>query len=207
MEQKKKEALWIAHNLFERGKVSGSSANMSFRQGELIYITGSGTCFGTLQEEDFSVVTLEGEWKEGKKPSKEFPLHQMLYQKSEEIQAVIHTHSFYSTLWSCMEHEKKEDCIPEYTPYLKMKLGTVGLIPYGKPGTQALFDAFRERIQKSDGYLLQNHGPIVGSKSLMDAFYCLEELEESARVAWEIMSKTADVRFCTIQEIEENREQ
>ena len=54
-----KTAVWIAHSLFERGKASGSSANMSFKEKDLIYITGSGTCFGTLKEEDFSVLSLD----------------------------------------------------------------------------------------------------------------------------------------------------
>lgn len=65
-----------------------------------------------------------------------------------------------------------------------MKLGTVGLVPYGKPGSEELFPAFRQCVSGSDGFLLENHGPIVGGKNLLDAFYCLEELEESARMAW-----------------------
>lgn len=76
-----KTAVWIAHSLFERGKASGSSANMSFKEKDRIYITGSGTCFGTLKEEDFSILSLDGEWISGPKPSKEFPLHQMMYEK------------------------------------------------------------------------------------------------------------------------------
>ena len=42
------QALWIAHSLFDRGKTSGTTANLSFRYGDLIYITCSGSCFGTL---------------------------------------------------------------------------------------------------------------------------------------------------------------
>ena len=60
------------------------------------------------------------------------------------------------------------------------------LIPYEKPGSEALFSAFRERIKESDGFLLKNHGPIVPGKTMMDAFCSLEELEESARIAWEL---------------------
>lgn len=50
-----------------------------------------------------------------------------------------------------MPAASEQDCIPDHTPYLKMKLGTV-----------------------------------VPGKTVMDAFYCLEELEESARIAWEL---------------------
>lgn len=186
LEEKLEQAIWIAHSLFERKKTAGSTANMSFRDGDKIYVTGSGTCFGMLTKDDFSVIDLEGNHLEGRKPSKEYPLHLFIYQQRSEIGAVIHTHSFYSTIWSCLKHEKEEDCIPEYTPYLKMKLGTIGLIPYEKPGSEALFKAFKERIKKSDGYLLKNHGPVVCGKDLNNTFFALEELEESARVAWEL---------------------
>ena len=83
-----------------------------------------------------------------------------------------------------MPAEDETDVIPDHTPYLKMKLGKVGLVPYEKPGSQALFDAFEQRVMDSDGYLLKQHGAVVPGKSLMDAFFCLEELEESARIAW-----------------------
>lgn len=179
-------AIWIAHSLFNRGKTTGSSANMSFRDGNNIYITCSGSCFGLISEDDFAVMTLDGKVIGEKKPSKEWPLHLALYNKSPEIGAVIHTHSTYSVLWSFIPSDNKADCIPDNTPYLKMKLGTVGLVPYEKPGSKELFSAFENKLTQSDGYILKYHGPVVPGKSLMDAFYCLEELEESCRIAWEL---------------------
>ena len=186
LEKKLRDSVWVCHSLFERGKTSGSSANMSFRHGDRIYITASGTCFGTMREEDFTVLAMDGTPVSERKPSKEWPLHLALYEKSPEVGAVIHTHSTYSVLWSFAEDLKENDCIPDHTPYLKMKPGTVGLIPYEKPGSPELFSAFRERVGNSDGYLLRQHGPVVPGKTVMDAFYCLEELEESARIAWEL---------------------
>ena len=100
------------------------------------------------------------------------------------MKGVVHTHSFYSVLWSCLEHEKRTDVIPAYTPYLKMKVGTVGIIPYAKPGSQELFGYMEERIMNSDAYLLKQHGPVVAGRTILDAFYGLEELEESAKTAW-----------------------
>ena len=185
LKNKIETAIWVGKSLFDRGKTAGSSANMSFRHNDTIYISGSGTCFGALSESSFSVVDLDGNHVSGIKPSKELPLHLMLYRKDDSIGAVLHTHSIYSVLWSCLEHKNISDCVPSYTPYLKMKLGTVGLVPYAKPGSKELFDLFEKNIDQSDGYLLQNHGAVVGDKDMMSAFFCLEELEESARVAWE----------------------
>ena len=182
--QKLEDAVWIGRSLFERGKTSGSSANMSFFHNGRIYITQGGSCFGTLKPEHFAVIGMDGACLSQNRPSKEAPLHLKVYQKKPGTGAVIHTHGTYAVLWSFVPAENEKDVIPEHTPYLRMKLGTVGMVPYEKPGSQALFDAFGERVMDSDGYLLKQHGAVVPGKDLMDAFYCIEELEESARIAW-----------------------
>lgn len=186
LEEKLEAAIWAAHSLFARGKTSGSSANMSFRHNDRIYITASGSCFGTMKKSDFTAISTDGSLLSEKKPSKEWPLHLALFEKSPHIGAVIHTHSTYSVLWSFIPSLQEHDCVPSHTPYLKIKLGTVGLIPYEKPGSEELFRAFRERVNASDGYILKNHGPVVPGKTVMDAFCSLEELEESAHIAWEL---------------------
>ena len=182
--QKLKDAVWIGRSLFERNKTAGSSANMSFFHDGRMYISQSGSCFGTLKEDEFEVMDINGECLSSGKPSKEWPLHLKVYQKKPGTGAVLHTHGTYGVLWSFVPAEDETDAIPDHTPYLKMKLGKVGLVPYEKPGSQALFDAFGQRVMDSDGYLLKQHGAVVPGKNLMDAFYCLEELEESARIAW-----------------------
>ena len=178
------KACWVAHALFDRGKVTGSTSNLSFRLEDRIYISRSGGCFGTMQPEDFSCVGMDGQVLSGPKPSKEWPLHIAVYEKSPLIGAVLHTHSTYGVLWSCLSHENESDCIPAITPYLGMKLGKVGLVPYAKPGSPELFSAFREKVGGSDGWLLKQHGPVVPGKDIMDAFYNQEELEESCKIAW-----------------------
>lgn len=187
LENKFKNAIWVAKALFDRGKVSGSSANLSFTHNDKLYITGSGTCFGNLKQEDFAVISIvDGKHIDGIKPSKELPLHKIIYENCMETKAVIHTHSFYSTLWSCLKHKDERDVMPKHTPYLQMKIGRIGLIPYAKPGSKELFDLLEQRVHRSDGYLLSNHGPVVGGKDIFSAFYGLEELEESARIAWHL---------------------
>lgn len=186
LNEKLAQACWIARELFSRKMGPGTTGNLSFLHEGYMYITAGGTCFGNLKPEDFSKVSMQSGEIEGPKPSKELPLHRIVYENDEKCEAVIHVHSTYAVLWSCIPHENEIDCIPSYTPYLKMKLGTVGLIPYEKPGSQELFDAFKADASKSDGWILKNHGPVVGGKNLMSAFTSLEELEESCRIAWEL---------------------
>ena len=186
LRKKLDDAIWAGRSLFDRGKTSGSSANMSFLHDGKMYISQSGSCFGTLTGEQFAIMAMDGTCISDNRPSKEWPLHLQIYQKKPGCGAVIHTHGTYSVLWSFVPVAEETDCIPDHTPYLKMKLGKVCTVPYEKPGSQALFDAFGERVLDGDGYLLKQHGAVVPGKDVMDAFYCIEELEESARIAWEL---------------------
>lgn len=102
--------------------------------------------------------------------------------------AVIHTHATYSVLWSCVPGLNPDNCVPDHTPYLRMKLGDCGLIRYEKPGSQALFDAFAEGCGSKYGWILARHGLVTGGKDLMEAFGRSEELEESCKVAWMLRS-------------------
>lgn len=72
--------------------------------------------------------------------------------------------------------------IPDHIPYLKMRLDKMGLVPHEKPGSQTLSDASEQYVMDSDGYLLKQHRTVVPEKSLMDVFFCLERLEEGARI-------------------------
>ena len=186
LQKKMEDAIWCAASLFNRNKTSGSSANLSFLHDGIMYITAGGSCFGRLDESRFSAVSLDGEHLAGPRPSKEWPLHLIVYQHKEAAQAVIHVHSLYSILWSTLPHKDTTDIIPPHTPYLGMKVGKVGLVPFAKPGSEELFRLFEERVDQSDGFILGNHGPVVAGKNIMDAFYNLEELEESAHIAWEL---------------------
>lgn len=177
-------AVWVAHTLFERGKVAGSAANISFRNGGKVYISRSGSSFGILQDSDFSVMDLNGALLEGKPASKEYPLHLMLYRALPEMSAVLHTHSMYATLWSCFPQEEPGRPWPPYTPYLQMRVGNMGRIPYAKPGSAELFAKAEQSVNGCRAYLLENHGPIVAAKDIMSAFYDMEEIEESAKTAW-----------------------
>lgn len=191
------KACWVAHTLFNRGKATGNSANLSFRYEDIIYITSTGSCFGRLTPEDFSSMTIDGHLICGRKPSKEFPLHQAMYQKDPACGGVIHTHSYHCTLWSCLPHPElpANDVVPKYTPYLTMKVGTIGLIPYAAPGSEELFALFRARIKESDGFLLANHGPIIGGEDILKAFYGIEELEESVHLALDLQQKNGRLIF------------
>ena len=72
LEQKMNDAIWIAKELFDRGKATGSSANLSFLHDGHIYITGSGTCFGNLTTESSQKYLSRGSTLQGSIQVKNF---------------------------------------------------------------------------------------------------------------------------------------
>ncbi len=71
-QQLREEMVQIGASLFSRGYATGSAGNLSLLlpDGNLL-ATPTGACLGELQAQRLSVVTLQGEWISGDKPSKE----------------------------------------------------------------------------------------------------------------------------------------
>lgn len=186
--------LWAAHQLFDRKQTCGTTGNISLMQEGRVYVSAGGSCFGTMTQEDFCEMTLEGETVGSRKPSKEWPIHLMLHRLRGQNGVVIHTHGFYATAWSCLPCADPADAIPAYTPYLRMKAGKVRYVPYAAPGSRELFKLFEDALDKeTSAYLLGHHGAVVAAPTAMDAFALIEELEESARMAWHLRTTDAPV--------------
>ncbi|WP_058989861.1 class II aldolase/adducin family protein [Anaerococcus rubeinfantis] len=180
-----KDLIWVSKALFDRNKVSGSTANISFKDKDLIYVSKTGSCFGNMNEDSFSVLKNDKVISDNK-PSKEYPMHKLLYDIDDKYKCVIHTHSTFITYWSCiLESEDKTIDLKCKTPYLKIKVGDLGWVKYKDPGSQELFDELKKSIDKNiKAYVMENHGVIVVGESIEEAFYMIEEIEESAKNAF-----------------------
>ncbi|MGN1342981.1 MAG: class II aldolase/adducin family protein, partial [Traorella sp.] len=118
------------------------------------------------------------------KPSKEYPMHLKLYE-NDQVNCVIHTHSFYSTLISCIKNiENHLDLLYKYTPYLYMQTkGNIQVVDYALPGSEELFQKMYQKVNlDTNVYLLKNHGVFVSGEEILKCFYLLEEFESSARI-------------------------
>ena len=185
------EIVWCAKQLFDKRLVTGSTGNISFKDGEYMYISQSGTCFGLVKNDSFAKVKLNGEVVSGK-PSKEFPIHLALYKLKPDCKFVIHTHSFYSVLISCKKNinEILEKMLTT-TPYLAMLTkGNVEVIDYYFPGSDELFSNTINSINlHTNVYLLKNHGVFVSEENMIKAYSLLEEFETSAKL-WCFLNST-----------------
>lgn len=199
VQKAKHKIVTYAKSIFDRGLTSGASANMSVRTATGWVVTPTNTCFGFLDPDQLSVIDIHGELIAGDKPSKEFLLHQAFYVQRPDAMCVIHLHSTYATALSCLSPDSRTSCVPTYTPYLTMRLGKIGWVPYHIPGDQALADAIDDAAKLYPGILMANHGPIVAGSSVEKAVFGMEELEESCRIAFLLKDEPRAVNLSDAQ--------
>lgn len=172
----------LGKSLFERGLTAGSSGNISVRLDEGWLLTPTNSCMGFLDPATISKLDWQGNLLAGDPPSKEHFLHNAVYQQRPDSHAVVHLHSTHSVAVSCLPGVNPENVIPPLTAYYVMRVGTLPLVPYFRPGDQKLGVAVGALAGKHAAVLLANHGPVVAGKSLEAAVYAMEELEETAKL-------------------------
>jgi ribulose-5-phosphate 4-epimerase/fuculose-1-phosphate aldolase len=145
-------------------------------------MTPTNASLGSLEPERLSRFSAEGVHIDGDKPTKEAFLHQCMYCKRSQSGAVVHLHSTHAVAVSILANIDPEDVLPPLTAYYVMRVGSLPLVPYYPPGDKALADAVAVKAEKSHAVLLANHGPVVAGKTLLDAQYATEELEETAKL-------------------------
>lgn len=174
----------LGRSMFDRGLTNGSTGNISARTEDGGFIVSpTGSSLGRLDPATLSRFDARGQLIDGPKPTKEVPLHRAFYDRSNQVTgAVVHLHSTHSVALSTLPEIDAESMLPPITPYAIMRFGDVKLLPYFKPGDPAMGRAVSELADKYTALVLANHGPVVAGKSLEDAVYSIEELEETAKL-------------------------
>lgn len=173
----------FARSLFERGLTPGSSGNISLRLEDGGFLmTPTNASLGFLDPARLSRLDAEGRLLSGDKPTKEVPLHTALYDTRAASGAIVHLHSTHSVALSMLPEIDPAAVLPPMTAYYVMKHGKTALIPYYRPGDDAVAGAIRGLAGRYSSVLLANHGPVVAGATLDAAVYAMEELEETARL-------------------------
>ena len=172
----------LAKSLFDRGLTIVSSGIISVRLADGWLMTPTGSSMGNLDPNEISKLDLNGKLISGKSPTKESFLHIAMYDERPDSGAVVHLHSTHSVAVSCLAGIDKKNVLPPITAYYVMKIGKLPLVPYFPPGDINLAKAVKEMASNHHAVLLANHGPVVAGKTLEDAVYAIEELEETARL-------------------------
>ena len=141
-------------------------------------ITTSGSANGYLEEKDIVHTDFEGNSLErGKKPSSEKFLHIAIYQRRLDINYIIHVHSPYLSSFASSGKDLMQPIMAENVFYF----GGIPLAPYALPSSKELVENTAPFFDKFDAVLMENHGFIIGSKNITDAYLKLELAESYAQ--------------------------
>ena len=172
------ELIQIGKRLGFKNYTPGYSGNLSARYNDSIIITTSGSSNGYLSkndlvEMDFNAKSLE----DGKKPSSEKFLHVEFYKKRPDINYIIHVHCAGLSAFAAAHKDLMSPYMAENVFYF----GGIPLAKYAMPSSEELVKNTAVFFDKYDAILMANHGVIIGSATLEDAYQKLEIAEEYAK--------------------------
>lgn len=170
----------VCARLYERGLVAGPDGNVSVRLDDgSILVTPSGMSKVDVRPDDLVVVNIEGGVIAGdRRPSSELPMHLRIYQRRPDVRAVVHAHPPTATGFAVAG----ESFVAPVLPEVILQMGTVPLLPYATPGTDAVPDGFEPYLGDHDAFLLANHGATTLGATLELAHQRMESLEHAARI-------------------------
>lgn len=180
--QKERELIvQYGKKLIESGLTTGTGGNLSIfnQQEKLMAISPSGIDYFETTPEDVVVMDLNGKIVDGdKKPSSECSMHSIFYQKREDVKAIIHTHSIYSTTIASLNWE-----LPAVHYLVAFSGKKVPCAKYASFGTKELAEnAYAAMGKNYNATLLANHGLLAVANNIATAFATAEEIEFSAEV-------------------------
>ncbi|MCY0881639.1 MAG: class II aldolase/adducin family protein, partial [Firmicutes bacterium] len=165
------------------GLAYGTSGNLSVRDethANWIWITPSGVDFDTITAEDMVAVQIaDHQVMAGDlKPSSEVPMHTGVYAARKDIQAIVHTHSEYATIFAVLGRP-----IAAVHYQLAWVGDGVPVAPYATYGTDALAHNVLETLgEHGRAVLMQNHGVMAVAQTLDHAYQYAKDVEWTAKL-------------------------
>jgi ribulose-5-phosphate 4-epimerase/fuculose-1-phosphate aldolase len=195
----REELASLGRSFHARGLAIGTAGNLSVKLDDGWLVTPTNASLGRLDPGRIS--KLDGAWQHvnGDPPTKEVSMHRAFYETRASTEAVVHLHSTHAAALSFRKDLAPLDPIPLFSPYFVMRVGHLPVLPYFRPGAEAIGQAIRALQGRYRSVLLQNHGPVNAGASLADAANSAEELEETARIY--LMLPPEKLRLLTEAEI------
>ena len=173
----KQEMCEIGRRVYNRGMVAANDGNFSVKLNEHEFLcTPTGVSKGFMTPEFICKVNEKGEVleaNEGFRPSSEVKMHMRIYEQRPDVNAVVHAHPMYATTFAIAGRPLMDSIMPEAAIFL----GGVPLAKYATPSTMEVPDSIQEYLQDYDAVLLENHGALTFSDTLLNAYYRMESVE------------------------------
>ncbi len=178
----KKQICEIGRRIYDKGMVASNDGNISVRISENEFLcTPTGVSKGFMTPEYICKVDRDGkviQANQGFKPSSEIKMHMRVYKKRPDVMSVVHAHPIYATSFAIAGIPLSAPIMPEAV----ITLGCVPIAEYGTPSTEEIPDAVEKYLEHFDAVLLENHGALSFSDSLLNAYHKMESLEFYAQL-------------------------
>lgn len=174
------QIILIMERIYKYGMTTTSGGNLSILDdnGD-IWITPAGIDKGALTHKDIVCVKPDGTVVGHHKPSSEFPFHRLVYKTRPDLKAVVHAHPPALVSFSIVRKVPDTRMLPNE----RSICGEIGIATYALPGSEVLgqniADVFATGI---NSVMLENHGVVVGGKTLFEAYSAFETLDFYARL-------------------------
>ena len=176
LEEERQVVVEYGKKLITAGLTRGTGGNISVLEpkSKLMAISPSGMDYFETKPEDVVIMDLNGKIVDGfRKPSSEWRMHLIFYQKREDVGAVVHTHSMFATTLATLHWE-----VPPASYLIAYAGKKVPCAPYATFGTQEIADAAYNAMGKEyNAVLLANHGLIAVGPDMPSAFGIAEIIE------------------------------
>jgi len=176
LEEERQVVVEYGKKLITAGLTRGTGGNISVLEpkSKLMAISPSGMDYFETKPEDVVIMDLNGKIVDGfRKPSSEWRMHLIFYQKREDVGAVVHTHSMFATTIATLHWE-----VPPASYLIAYAGKKVPCAPYATFGTQEIADAAYDTMGREyNAVLLANHGLIAVGPDMPSAFGTAEIIE------------------------------
>ena len=181
----KKQICEIGKRIYNRGMVASNDGNISVKLNDNeVLCTPTGVSKGFMTPEYICKVDAKGnvlQAYEGFKPSSEIKMHMRVYKERPDVNSVVHAHPVYATSFAIAGIPLTEPIMPEAV----IALGCVPIAEYGTPSTEEIPDAVSKYLPYYDAVLLENHGALAFSDSLLNAYHKMESVEFYAQLLYQ----------------------
>lgn len=172
-----------ANKLAQVGFVTSQGGNLSLRADEnTVLITPTKVAKADVKFEDICAVDMSGNVlyaKPGRKPTGEWPFHVRIMNKRPDVKGVVHAHPPILTGFAIAGGDWLQR---PFLPEPAIEVGPMIMVPYAEPLSDELARNFDAVIEKSNGFLMENHGAVmISPEGVMRALEFLEMMEAAAK--------------------------
>ncbi len=177
----REEICQIGRRLYEKNFIAANDGNISVRLGNGKYLcTPTLVSKGFMRPSEIALVDEEGRQLSGDKPrTSEIKLHLEIFHELPEINAVVHAHPPHATAFAVAGMELPNCILPE----VEIFIGQVPIADYDTPGGKDFARTVLPHLRnKANTILLANHGAVTCDKTLEQAYFHMETLDQYCRI-------------------------